>query len=328
MENKIKLGVIGIGFAWDRLHYPALKELADKYEIVAVCNKTIDKAQGFAQSINLPPENIYSDYKEMLKRPDIDTIDVLVPISENFEVAKDVLMAGKHLIAEKPLAATIEGAKELIDLKNNTNQKVMVAENFRYDDGNNIIKTVISNGEIGEVMYFVLNTGADFEKDMTSDTFGAKEWRQHPNFEGGIFLDGGIHDIALMRFLFGDASTVHAFGRPQEEPYCPYRTINTLLKFQNSVIGHYSYDSKGSELQKPPIGLRIFGTLGDIYLESKECGVVHINYKNGTNEQKTYTPSRGYYNELLNFYNNNIISTPEKELGDMELLFEILHAIE
>ncbi|MFZ2540098.1 MAG: Gfo/Idh/MocA family oxidoreductase [Oscillospiraceae bacterium] len=328
MDKKIRLGVIGIGFAWDRLHYPALKELSDKYEIVAVCNKTIDKAEGFAKGINLASDCIYSDYKELLKRTDIDTVSVLVPISENFEVAKDVLNANKNLIAEKPFASTLEGAKELIDIKTKNNLKVMVAENFRYDDGNNIIKSVISSGELGEVMYFVLNTGADFDKDMVGDTFGAKEWRQHPNFYGGIFLDGGIHDIALMRFLFGDVQSLYALGRPQNDDYCPYVTINTLLQFKNSVVGNYSFYSKGTELQKPPIGLRIFCTLGDIYLESKDCGIVHVNYKDGHSEQKSFMPSRGYYNELLNFYNGDLVSTPEKELGDMELLFDILKSIE
>jgi predicted dehydrogenase len=323
----IKLGVIGIGFAWDRLHYPALKELADKYEIVAVCNKTIDKAQGFAQSINLPQNSIYSDYKDMLKRTDIDTVDVLVPISENFEVARDVLLAGKNLIAEKPFAATIDGTKELIKLKNNNNLKVMVAENFRYDQANTIIKNIITSGQIGEWAYFILNTGADFAKDMQTDTFAAKEWRQHPNFNGGIFLDGGIHDIALMRFLFGEAQEVQAFARPQNEDYCPYMNINSLIKFKNNVIGNYSYYSSSKELQKPPIGLRIFGTLGEIYLENKECGIININYKNGTSEKKSFVPAKGYYNEFLNFYEGNIVSTPEKELGDIELIFDILNKV-
>lgn len=326
-KGKIKLGVIGIGFAWDRLHYPALKELSDKYEIVAVCNKTIDKAQGFAQSINLPADCIYSDYREMLKRTDIDTVDVLVPISENFEVARDVLNAKKNLIAEKPFAATLEGAKELIEIKNKNNLKVMVAENFRHDDGNKIIKDTISSGKIGEVMYFILNTGADFANDMIGDTFAAKEWRQHPNFKGGIFLDGGIHDIALMRFLFGDVENIYALGRRQSEPYCPYMAICSLLKFKNNVMGNYNYYSKGTELQKPPIGLRIFGTLGDIYLESQTSGVVNINYKDNTSEQKNYIPSRGYYNEFLEYYNGLNICTPEKEIGDMELVFNILDSI-
>jgi len=330
---KLKMGVIGIGFAWDRLHYPALKELGDKYEIVAVCNKTIYKAQGFAKGINLPADSVYDDYKKLLERTDLDVVDLLVPISENYEIAKDVIAAGKNLIAEKPFASYIKAAKDLIALKNEKNVKIMVAENYRYDDGNNIIKDIICNGQIGEVVYFILNIGADFEKNMKKDEFAAKEWRQYPAFSGGIFLDGGIHDIALLRFLFGDIESLYAYGRPQEEPYCPYIAINSLLKFKNNVAGQYSYFAQGSELQKPPIGFRIFGTLGQIYVESKESGVVNINYNNGTSEKKNFTPSKGYYNELLNFYNAitagmEIVSTPEKELGDIEAVYKILESIQ
>lgn len=328
MAKKLRVGVIGTGMAWERLHYPAFKELAEQYEIVAVCNKTIEKAQNAAKQLQLSNENIYSDYRQMLSRTDIDVIDVLVPISENFEVAKDVLLSGKDLIAEKPFASTVKAAEELIELKNKNNLKVMVAENFRYDDGNHIIKDILSDGRIGEVCYFIYNKAANFEKDMTGDTFSAKEWRQHPDFAGGIFLDGGIHDIALMRFLFGDAEHVYALGRPQQESYCPYMSINSVIQFENNVIGNYSYYSQGPELQKPPVGLRIFGTLGDIYLESNTSGTVYINLKDGKSEQKTFTPNRGYYNELLNFYNGGLVSTPEKELGDIQLVFDILHSVE
>ena len=104
MAEKLRLGVIGTGMAWDKLHYPALQQLSDKYEITAVCNKTVDKAERVANTVNLPPDRVYSSYSEMLKRDDIDVVDVLVPISENFEVARDVLLAGKNLIAEKPFA--------------------------------------------------------------------------------------------------------------------------------------------------------------------------------------------------------------------------------
>ena len=328
MSKKLRVGVIGVGFAWDRLHYPAFAQLTEQYEIAALCNKTIDKAQGAAQGLGLAPENVYSDYREMLKRDDLDVIDVLVPISENYEVAKDALLAGKNLIAEKPFASTPEAIRELIDLKNEKGVTVMIAENFRHDDCNRMIKDVLTSGKIGEVHSFIYNKGADFAKDMVGDTFAAKEWRQHPDFYGGIFLDGGVHDIALMRFLFGDAESVYALGRKQEEEYCPYMAINTMIKFKNNVIGNYSYFSQGAELQKPPIGLRIFGTLGDIYLESSECGAIYVNYKDGKSEQLSFTPARGYYNELLDYYNGNIVTTPEKELGDVTLIFDILKSIE
>lgn len=324
---RLRLGVIGTGFAWERLHYPALKQLTDKYEIVAVCNKTIEKAQNFAKQINLPDENVYSDYREMLKRDDIDVVDLLVPISENYEVAKDVLNAGKNLIAEKPFASTVQSAKELIEIKNSKNLKIMVAENFRYDECNNIIKQAIAQGAIGIVSHFIFNTGADFENDMITDTFSAKEWRQHPQYEGGSFLDGGIHDIALMRFLFGDALNVKAFGNKQDKEYCEYRNINTLLRFNGDIIGNYTYYSSSAELQTPPIGLRIFGSNGDIYLESKTCKNVIINYKDGKSEKRKFTPENGYYNEFINYYDGNIVSTPEKELGDIELIFRILNEV-
>jgi len=115
---KLKLGVIGIGLAWDKLHQPALAQLGDCYEIVAMCDTEIEKARGAAAALHLPAEQIYSDHKQLLQQSNIDVVLTLVPISENFEVARDVILAGKDLIAEKPLAATLEGAKELIALKN------------------------------------------------------------------------------------------------------------------------------------------------------------------------------------------------------------------
>ena len=71
MAERIRLGVIGTGMAWERLHWPALKKLSDKYEITAVCNKTLEKAQTFANSISLTPDSVYADYRDMLTRHDL-----------------------------------------------------------------------------------------------------------------------------------------------------------------------------------------------------------------------------------------------------------------
>ena len=297
----IKLGVIGLGLAWERLHYPALQKLTDKYEITAVCDKDISKAESFGTTIGLSDEDIYDDFAAMLARDDIDAVDVMVPVYENFEVHEAVILAGKNLIAEKPFASTPKAASLLSQLARKHHVTVLVAENFRYDEGNNIIKDIISSGEIGEVMYFIQNTAADFEKDMTGNTFAAREWRQHPGFKGGIFTDGAIHDIARMRYLFGDFDSVLAGGRLQDEKYSPYISINALVKFKNNVFGNYSFYSHGSELTKPPVGFRVFATEGEIYYESTSTGVLEIYYRDGTNEQRSFEPNNGYYHELINF---------------------------
>ncbi len=138
MDKKLRLGVIGIGLAWDRLHYPAFQQLTDQYEIIAVCDKESSKAQGFGQKIGLATENIYDDFVKLLERDDLDVVDVLVPITENFEIYEAAILAGKDLIAEKPFASTPKAASLLIQLKEKHHVQVMVAENFRYDEGNKI----------------------------------------------------------------------------------------------------------------------------------------------------------------------------------------------
>ncbi|MFW6035827.1 MAG: Gfo/Idh/MocA family protein [Halothermotrichaceae bacterium] len=331
--KKIKLGVIGTGMAWERLHWPALKELNDKYEIRALCNRTRKDAENFASKIGLSLDNVYDNYHHLLRRRDLDAVDVMVPIAENFDVYEDVVKANINLIAEKPLAATLEGAKKLLKLHREHPVNIMIAENYRYNEENNLIKEIIDQGKIGDVIYFINNKYVDFENIMKKNTFAAAEWRQHPDYRGGNFLDAALHDIAGMRHVFGAVDHLYAMGSPQQEEFCPYMSINTQMHFKTGIIGQYSYYTDGKETQRPLIGLRVFGNNGEIYLEEKKCGVINITYKDGGREKINYTPERGYYNELLNFYNaltgkESIAVTPEIEYGDMKMVFDILESID
>ena len=327
----IRLGVIGTGLAWEKLHWPALKTLGDKYEIAAVCNKTVSKAELFADSISLPRDRVYSDYRLMIERDDLDAVDILVPISENFEVARDVLRAGKHLIAEKPFAGDPGAARELIALKNQKNLTVMVAENCLYDEDTLIIKDLLGGGSLGRAVSFTQTVCADCETAVRGGGWFSKEWRRHPAFEGGVFLDGGIHDIARLRFLFGDVESLKAFGRPHDRDYCPYDTIAALLRFESGVIGQLTYCSSRAERVSPPSGLRIACEKGDIYLESKWCGNIIVARDGGATERRAFTPDYGYTGEMLNFWDALIngaavVSTPESEIGDIEAVHAILRA--
>lgn len=330
--KKIRLAVIGTGLAWERLHYPAIREMGNKYEIVALCNRTRKDAEDFAQKINLDKKNVYDDYNQMLKRTDIDAVDILVPIEMNYRVSEDVARAGKNFICEKPMAPNMEEAEKYLELSKRYKVKIMIAENYRYNEENNKIKELVNSGKIGEVIYFVKNNVSCFPCEMNKDTFAATEWRQHPDFPGGAFLDAALHDIAGMRHIFGAVECVQAFGKPQKEDFNPYISVNANILFKNGIIGQFTYFPSGIESQKPPIGFRIFGRNGEIYLEDKNCGVINIAYSDGKSEQVKYTPGRGYYNELMNFYNamngtEQISVTPEIEYGDVKTVFDILKSI-
>ncbi|MDP4180629.1 MAG: Gfo/Idh/MocA family oxidoreductase [Bacillota bacterium] len=329
---KIRLGVIGTGLAWERLHYPAIKELEDRFEIVALANRTKEDALSFAQKINLDPKNVYSDYNEMLTRNDIDAVDILVPIELNYEVSENVAKAGKNFICEKPMAPDLEQAKKFLELSKKYNVKMMIAENYRYNEESNKIRDIVNMGKIGDVVYFIKNNISCFPCEMAQDTYAGTEWRQHPDFPGGAFLDGALHDLAGLRHIFGAVECVQAFGKPQKEDFNPYVSVNTNILFKNGITGYYTYFPSGKEPQKPYVGFRVFGTKGEIYLEEKSCGIINIAYYDGNSEMVNYTPERGYYNELLNFFNSvngteQITVTPELEFGDVKMVFDIMESI-
>lgn len=330
--RKLRVGIIGTGMAFERLHYPAYKELDDKYEITALCNRDINKANMWAQKLGIPPQNVYSDFRAMINHPDIDVVDIMVPIDQNFIVAEAVVAAGKPAICEKPLAPNMEQAKAHVELPRKYGVPIMIAENYRYSEEINIIRDLIRTGHVGRPVYFIQNRVVFFPGDMYQDKFPAKEWRQYPNFMGGAILDTGVHDIAALRHIFGGIDRLHAFGVPQNDHFSPYAVINANILFHNGVTGNFSFYCSGKEMQRPLIGLRIFCTNGEIFLEERDCGTINVTHNDGRSEQIPYRPQRGFYNELLNFYNaamgkEAIAVTPEMEYGDAKTVFDILHSI-
>lgn len=330
--KKVRMGIIGTGMAFERLHYPAYQELMDKFQIVAICDSDPQKAENWRQPLGLRPEDIYSDFHEMMKRDDLDAFDIMVPIELNYEVTEEVAQAGKPIICEKPLAPTKEQAEAARDLHRRYNIPIMIAENYRHNEEINMIRNLIRTKDIGTVFYFIQNRVIDFPQDMLKDKFPAKEWRQHPEFPGGAFLDTGVHDIAALRHIFGAIDFVQAFGRNQEEDFSPYTVIQANLQFKSGITGHFTFFSAGKEMQRPLIGLRIWGTNGMIFLEERDCGTINVAYNDGTSKQIPYQKQRGFYHELLNFYKaatgeEALSVTPEIEYGDAMTIFVILDSI-
>ncbi|GAB6139147.1 Gfo/Idh/MocA family protein [Halanaerobaculum tunisiense] len=331
--EQIKIGIIGTGLAWQRLHWPAYQKLTDKYEIVACCDVELDLAKKATQLVGISQEQAYQDYKTMIQQEDLDAVDIMVPISQNFAVSEDVAKMGVNIICEKPLATNLEEAREYTKFSEEYDIEVIIAENFRYNEENNILRDLVANKKIGEVIYFISNFIVDFPQEARGDTFGAKEWRQHPAFPGGRLLDGALHNLAGFRKVFGPLDSLHAFGKSQDDDYVPYLSTSVNLKFKNGIVGQFSYFPSGKEMQRPLVGTRIFGQQGMIYLEERQCGVINIAYNDGSTEKIKYKPKQGFYNELLNFYHGltgqrEIASPPEVELGDVKTVLSILESVE
>jgi len=208
----------------------------------------------------------------------------------------------------------------------------MIAENYRCNEEIDLIRDMLRSEKVGKPVYFMQNRVMNFPRDMLGDKFSAKEWRQHPDFPGGAILDTGVHDIAALRHIFGAIDIVHGLGAPQDDDFAPCAVVNANIRFKSGVTGQFSFFSAGPEMQRPFIGLRIFCTGGEIYFEERDCGTINVAFNDGRSEQVLYRPQRGFYNELLNFYNAAIgleplSVTPELEYGDAKTIFDIIRSI-
>ncbi len=335
--EKFKVGIIGAGMAFERLHYPAYQELADKFEIAAVCDPEREKAEKWASQLGLGGNDVYTDYRPMLWREDINVFDIMVPIEHNFMVSENVAKAiayrpGKAIICEKPMAASYESARAFAEIPRRYGIPVMIAENYRYNEEINMIRAMVHEKKVGDAVYFIQNRVVFFPGDMYQDKFPRAEWRQHPEFYGGAIMDIAVHDIAALRHIFGPVDKLQAFGVPQKEDFSPYAVVNVNMRFQNGVTGQFSFYCAGREMQRPLVGLRIFCTGGMIFLEERDCGTINVAYNDGKSEQIPYRPQRGFYNELLNLYNaltgkETISVTPEMEYGDVKTVLDILRSL-
>jgi predicted dehydrogenase len=335
--EQLKVGIIGTGMAFERLHYPAYQELNANYKIVALCDADKAKALDWAKKLAIPEKDVYVDFRELARRDDLQVIDIMVPIGQNFTVTEAVAAiagkTGKAIICEKPLAPTLEQAQKSAQIPDKYGVPVMIAENYRYNEDPNIIRDLVGEGHIGEVDYFVWNRVLNFPDDMKKNAFPAKEWRQHPDYPGGVFYDTAVHDMAALRHIFGPIDELMAYGQRDKSALDQLAVVNVVFRFISGFTGSYNFYAGGKEMQRPLVGLRIIGRKGEVYQEERDCGVINIAYNDGGSKQIAYKPQRGYYNELLNFYNaytgkELIAVTPEVEFGDARTVLAIIESIE
>lgn len=335
--ERLNVGIIGTGMAFERLHYPAYQELSANYQVVALCDEDKTKALKWAKKLNLTEKDVYTDFRDLVVRDDLQVIDIMVPINLNFTVTEAVteIVSGskKAVISEKPLAPTMEQAQKCAELPKKYGVAIMIAENYRYNEDPNIIRDLVNEGHIGEVDYFLWNRVLNFPEDMKKDAFPAKEWRQHPDYPGGVFYDTAVHDMAAIRHIFGAIDELMGYGQRKPETLDQLTVVNVIFKFMSGFTGSYNFYAGGKEMQRPLVGFRILGRNGEIYQEERDSGVINIANNNGTARAISYRPQRGYYNELLNFYNaylgkEPISVTPELEFGDARTVLAILESLE
>ncbi len=336
-SNPIKLGIIGSGLAVKYLHAPAIKKLSGKYEIVVSCAHTEESAKEGAKlaknELNSPNCSWTTDYREVLANPEVEAVLLSLPIYLNAQFMLESAQAGKHIIAEKPLAANLPEAQQLVSELSKFDQLVIeIAENYHYRADFLKAKEWLKAGRIGEP--FLIEMQSRFFVD-SSKGFAATPWRYSEQFRGGLVMDGGVHYAAALRDLGGEVEHLQAYVKTAHPDQNQIDTLLLNLRFQGGMVGNLLYSGALQTRETTALHGLIYGSKGTIELSNGRVVLTEGSAQKAqvVEEYEVADFDGGYEGEFSNFYEAvrngaKVVSTAEEALKDMAVISAALDSAE
>jgi len=229
---ELKIAIVGCGKAAER-HlkiYQALQE-EENLKVTAVADVNIEKAKSFAQVLSARP---YTDFQEMLKKEDIDVVDLSVPSGLHAKIGKVILKKfKKHLLVEKPLALTLKSAYKLLDLAERLNLKVVTIFQNRANLPVIKLKELLDKKVFGKLVLI----SAKFYWSRSQKYYDSGAWRGTWALDGGALAQQGCHFADMMTYLGGEVESVFAkMGTYLVNIEAEDLLVGTI-KFKNGAFG-------------------------------------------------------------------------------------------
>jgi len=211
----LRVGVIGLG-SMGKNHARVCSEI-NNIELVGVSDINPDTAKNIAKRVNT---QAFVDYKELIS--DIDAAIIATPTVNHFEIANQLLDAGKHILIEKPICESVQNAQMLVDKAENTGLSLAVGHIEKHNPAVKFVKEALVKGEFGQLITLTTKRVSNFPgriKDV------------------GVILDFGVHDIDVMRLLAGEIISVYAKAGRFNPGINHEDHANIVLNFENGICG-------------------------------------------------------------------------------------------
>ena len=218
----IKTAVIGYGFSAKTFHIPFVSSLAE-FELVA-----ISTSNGEAVSKEWPSAEHYVSASELLTQSDAELVIITAPNDVHFNLAKQALENGKHVIIEKPFITRVEDGETLITLAKENNRVLSVYHNRRWDGDFLTAKKLIDEKHIGEIKHFESHFDR-FRPEVR------QRWREQATDGGGILFDLGSHLIDQALELFGVPDAISAVCEMMREGSTTVDYFDVVMHYPNHV---------------------------------------------------------------------------------------------
>jgi predicted dehydrogenase len=236
MMNKLNIAIIGCGWAGER-HVRAFQQLPDRANISALVDNDEPFLNQKGSEWDISP--LYTDYREVLSRDDVDAVSICLPHNIHAEVAIESARAGKHILCEKPMAVTLEEADAMIEAAEENGVKLMVAESARFQAINRRIKDLLDEGYIGKPILLrqIFMPGSPSKTGYVYP--GRRAWISDKHIAGGgQWMVNGIHRVSVARWFFGEVESIYAVEyRPPEFELNIEANVCATMKFVNGPLG-------------------------------------------------------------------------------------------
>jgi len=270
MNKPIKTGIASYGLSGATFHAPFL--ISDKrFQIVKVLERSKNLSEG-----KIPGSVIVRNYNDLTDDPEIELIVVNTPNNLHFQMSKEALEKGKHIIVEKPFTTNVAEAEELLNLAKKRGLIIAVYQNRRFDIDFQTVKKVLTDGILGNIKLF------ESKMYRWKPDLGPKLWKTEPGPAAGLLYDLGSHiiDQALVLFgkpksVFADLAVYREGGKVDDyfEVVFDYGNMKAHLKGfllsainepRFSIYGHKaSYQKFGPDIQEPTLISGILPGTGD-----------------------------------------------------------------
>jgi predicted dehydrogenase len=204
MGKRLKYGIVGCGGIANQKHLPAIANLEDA-DAVAFCDIIVERAEKANLDYAGGKGKVFTDYRELIKE-DLDAVFVLTPNISHAEISIDALLAGKHVLCEKPMAKTYAEARRMIEARDKSGKLLTIGYQNRYRPDSLFLKAECEAGTLGEI-YFAKATALRRRAVPTWGVFLDEEKQG-----GGPLIDIGTHALDLTLFMMNNYEPAYAVG--------------------------------------------------------------------------------------------------------------------
>jgi predicted dehydrogenase len=288
---ELGVGLIGTGFM-GRAHALAFHnarttfDLPFNLKLVALADADVARAEQCAASWGFGRS--HGDWQQLVSDPAVNLVAITTPNLLHFPMAMAALEAGKAVYCEKPLAVSLEQAREMQAAARKAGVVTRVGYNYQHNPIIGLAKQMIESGELGRIVSFQ----GEFSEDFMGDGLSPWSWRCEESHAGGALADLGSHLLAMARYLLGDVDAVCADSqtvhpqRPATRGSEERRAISiddqtyALLRFANGARGTFG-SSWLKHGYKNHLSFEIGGTEGTLSFDQERLNELRL-YRAGS----------------------------------------------